>query len=118
MKSRWLDGGYSDDMLVGACAMGHGRTIATPLRAIFYNCMKKDVTFCQAWDFLRRQVFVLTTYGSRGNCMKHSLLFFAYATLNAFPAIAFYASVLILSCAILAGWPVLGLTESDDVDIP
>jgi hypothetical protein len=96
VKTRWLDGGYSDDMLVQACAADHGRAIATPLRAVFCNHMKKDVSFCEAWDFLRRQTFVLTTYGSCRNCCKHILLLFLYATFGAFPAYAFYASLPVL----------------------
>jgi hypothetical protein len=51
VKSRWENGGYSDDMLVAACAADYGRAIATPLRAIFPNGMKKDVTFSDTWDF-------------------------------------------------------------------
>merc|ERR1740130_2079154 len=31
--------------------------------------------------------------------MKHALLFFAYATLNAIPAVAFHASILTLVCS-------------------
>jgi hypothetical protein len=101
VKSRWENGGYSDDMLVAACAADYGRAIATPLRAIFPNGMKKDVTFSDTWDFLRRQIFVLTTYGSCPNCMKHSFLLFAYATLNALPAYAFFTAILTLICLIV-----------------
>merc|ERR1719362_2282716 len=51
VKTQWLEGGYSDDMLVWGCALSHGRTIATPLRGFFFNQLKADVSFAQAWDF-------------------------------------------------------------------
>ena len=60
----WLHGGYSDDMQVQATAQDHGRKIATPLTAIVPNRLKGEVSLGYAWDFLKRQNFVLYTYGS------------------------------------------------------
>lgn len=68
IKTRWLDGGYSDDLIVGGAARDFGRTIATPIRALFPNTVKKDITFDQCWDFIRRQIFTLITYSSCGHC--------------------------------------------------
>lgn len=110
VKSRWLQGGYSDDMLVAACAADGGMVIATPLQALFPNELGCDITFSQAWNFLRRQVFVLTTYGSRRNCLKHSLLLVAYTVGNALPVLSFLATALTWTCVLLTpapSWQVL-----------
>merc|ERR1719203_873523 len=72
IQTRWLEGGYSDDLLVGACARDFDRDVVIPYRAIFPNNVKKDVTFAQAWDFIRRQIFTLVTYGSPLNHIIHS----------------------------------------------
>jgi hypothetical protein len=78
IRTRWTQGGYSDDMLVAACAESNGRSIATPMRAIFPNQIR-DMTFSQSWDFCRRQIFVLTTWSNVRNCLKHSALLSLYA---------------------------------------
>merc|ERR1719330_591434 len=78
IKTRWLEGGYSDDLLVGAAAFDNNRTIATPIRALFPNTVKKDVSFDAAWDFMRRQVFTLITYSSPKHCREATGLYVAY----------------------------------------
>lgn len=103
IKTRWLDGGYSDDLMVGACALDHGRTISTPLRALFPNTVKKDVTFAQSWDFMRRQAFTLTTFGSTRHFCVVSGILFLYGTFTALPLpgliIAYYAGISTPICA-------------------
>merc|ERR1719352_1352012 len=79
LRTCWTQGGYSDDMLVAACAEANGRSIATPLRAIFPNQIKGDTTFSQSWEFCRRQIFVLTTWSRCRNCLKHYTLLILYA---------------------------------------
>lgn len=77
MQAWWRNGGYSDDALLCGFAAEHGRAIATPLTALFPNQVKKSTTFCQALDFIYRQVFVLNTYGSLRHWLKHRWLFFS-----------------------------------------
>ena len=78
----WVDGGYSDDMQVQACAQDNQRTIATPLCAVFPNTLKRAVTASYCWDFLLRQNFVLYTYSTGGHFRRHMFLLFAYTVPN------------------------------------
>jgi len=93
VRTRWINGGYSDDLLVGACAGDYGRTISTPIRAIFPNTVKKDVTWAACWDFMRRQAFTLTTFGSTRHCCIVSATLFIYATFNALPLPSLFLSI-------------------------
>merc|ERR1719203_610257 len=103
IKTRWLNGGYSDDLLVGAAAFDNDRTIATPIRALFPNTVKKDVTFAQSWDFMRRQVFTLITYSSPKHCRMATGLLFVYIIGGFIPAPCTILSFLTLICALIAG---------------
>jgi len=100
VKSRWLDGGYSDDMIVWSCAIESGRAVSTPLCALLPNLVRKDVTLQQAFNFLHRQVFVLTTYASKQHFWQHMLLFLAYGLLNMLQCLALSASALVLVCTL------------------
>merc|ERR1719189_1830836 len=106
IKTRWLNGGYSDDMLVGAAALDHGRTICTPVRALFPNTVKRDVTLCQLWDFLHRQAFALTTCSSGRHCCAVSSMLLVYGVFNCIPLPALLLSLFTTStrsfCAIAA----------------
>lgn len=99
IKTRWLNGGYSDDLLVGACAFDHDRTIATPLRALFPNTVKKDVTFEQAWDFMRRQCFTLITYSSGKHCIIAFGVLIIYGVGGCLPLPSFVLALFTLSFA-------------------
>lgn len=74
----WSKGGYSDDTTVQACAQDNGRTIATPLEAVFAHPVRGDMDLWNAWDFLHRQNFVLTTYVNLPSRIRHYVLFFLY----------------------------------------
>merc|ERR1719221_2246271 len=101
IQTRWVNGGYSDDLIVGACAKDHRRTIATPIRALFPNTVKKDVTFAQTWDFMRRQIFTLITYSSMQHwCMVSGIMFISI--LGGFiPVPCAIMSALTLVCAVI-----------------
>lgn len=75
---RWRKGGYADDMVVLACALDNQRAIATPIEALFANPIKADVSLEDFWNFLCRQIFVMTTYQSFPNRVRHLSLFFVF----------------------------------------
>eukprot|EP00928_Gymnodinium_smaydae_P071762 TRINITY_DN55255_c0_g1_i1.p1 TRINITY_DN55255_c0_g1~~TRINITY_DN55255_c0_g1_i1.p1 ORF type:complete len:518 (-),score=129.75 TRINITY_DN55255_c0_g1_i1:217-1770(-) len=102
IRSRWLDGGYSDDMILEACVLEHGKTIATPVQAVFVNVVSQ-YDFAGAWGFLRRQTFVMRTYISRAMLLRQALLFLLYAVVNGLQALGFYAAVGVLVSSVLAG---------------
>lgn len=74
----WGKGGYADDMSVQACAQDNHRIIATPLEAVFPNPIRADISMWDFWDFLHRQNWVLTTYQSIPNRIRHMALFLLY----------------------------------------
>merc|ERR1719330_356934 len=98
IKTRWLEGGYSDDLLVGAAAFDNNRTIATPIRALFPNTVKKDVSFDAAWDFMRRQVFTLITYSSPKHWREATTLYVVYIIGGFIPLPCTLLSFLTLIC--------------------
>lgn len=55
----WRDGGYSEDFITLAMARYHNRTLAVPKAAIFPNELG-SLEFGRFWNFVCRQVFVLT----------------------------------------------------------
>jgi hypothetical protein len=57
----WRDGGYSEDFILIALCRKHGRTIASPLSAIFLNRLA-PFSWERYWNYVRRQVFVLFTW--------------------------------------------------------
>lgn len=61
----WRDGGYSEDFITLSLARYHNRTLAVPKAAIFPNIIS-TVPFSKFWNFLCRQVFVLTTTYATG----------------------------------------------------
>ncbi|KAF5834628.1 nucleotide-diphospho-sugar transferase [Dunaliella salina] len=63
----WLDGGYSDDLILAAQCGKQGLAVATPSFAIFPQRLEKDVSWRKYWSYLRRQLFVLDTYANRHN---------------------------------------------------
>lgn len=101
IKTRWLNGGYSDDLIVGFAAKDFGRTIATPIRALFPNTVKKDITFAQTWDFIRRQIFTLITYSSGGHCRGVTGILSLSVIGGFIPMPCFFISLLTVICAII-----------------
>ena len=84
----WRDGGYSEDWITLTMARYHNRTLAVPKSAIFPNELG-EIQFSRFWNFLCRQVFVLTNtyatkyqqfiaWGAGGvNATMHALIFLA-----------------------------------------
>ena len=58
----WGEGAYSDDLNLAAVASALGKPILCPAAAVFPIALDGDCTPGQAWNYLRRQQFVLDTY--------------------------------------------------------
>ena len=58
----WGEGAYSDDLNLAATASALGKPILCPAAAVFPIALDGDCTPGQAWNYLRRQQFVLDTY--------------------------------------------------------
>jgi hypothetical protein len=58
----WGDGAYSDDLNLAARASALRRPILCPAAALFPIALDGKCTPGQAWNYLRRQVYVLDTY--------------------------------------------------------
>ena len=75
----YRDGGYSDDLMTACFARHHKRTIAVPKTALFPNEIG-PVELDRFWNFLCRQIFVLTqTY----SCQSQRVMCIAQAWVNA-----------------------------------
>ena len=59
LMDAWRDGGYSEDFITLSMARYHGRSLAAPKAALFPNQVG-GVQFHRFWNFLCRQIFVLT----------------------------------------------------------
>jgi hypothetical protein len=103
LTDAWCDGGYSEDFITLSTARHHRRTIAVPKTALFPNELG-GIQFDRFWNFMCRQVFVLTkTYasgaqrfiafgGSFFNALAHLSIFLG--TLAATPLTLFTAYTL------------------------
>jgi len=58
----WGDGAYSDDLILASLAGALQRRILCPGAAVFPIHLEPRCTAQQAWNYLRRQLFVLDTY--------------------------------------------------------
>ena len=69
----WGDGAYSDDLILAALAGELRRRILCPGCAVFPIHLPARCTLPQAWNYLRRQTYVLDTYTSEHNrcAMEH-----------------------------------------------
>ena len=64
LTDAWRDGGYSEDFITLTLARYHRRSLAVPKTALFPNELG-SVQFDRFWNFMCRQIFVLTqTYAS------------------------------------------------------
>ena len=91
LTDAWRDGGYSEDFITLSMARFHNRSLAVPKSAIFPNELG-ELQFDRFWNFLCRQIFVLTqTYatgaqrfiaiGANGvNASMHAWIFAACVT--------------------------------------
>lgn len=71
----WADGAYSDDLNVAALASARGERVLCPAAAVFPTALPRDVTWPQAWNYMRRQLYVLDTYaGAHNRRINHALL--------------------------------------------
>ena len=59
LADAWRDGGYSEDFITLSFARYHGRTLAVPKASLFPNRVSNE-SARQFWNFLCRQIFVLT----------------------------------------------------------
>jgi len=68
------DGAYSDDLILAALAQERRQTILCPAAAIFPTALPRACSAAHAWNYLRRQTYVLDTYVSEANrCARASL---------------------------------------------
>ena len=64
LTDAWRDGGYSEDFITLTLARYHKRSLAVPKTALFPNELG-SVQFDRFWNFMCRQIFVLTqTYAT------------------------------------------------------
>lgn len=76
LTDAWRDGGYSEDFITLSLTRHHGRSIAVPKAALFPNELG-EVSWGRFWNFLCRQVYVLTqTYATA------SQRYIAYGTIG------------------------------------
>ncbi|KAJ1623082.1 hypothetical protein T492DRAFT_845794 [Pavlovales sp. CCMP2436] len=64
----WRDGGYSEDLITIALCRKHRKAIAMPLAAIFPNRLSEPVSWERYWNYVTRQVFVLSTWAFPYHC--------------------------------------------------
>lgn len=70
----WMDGGYSDDLIVAARSTQLQLPILCPSHAMYPQWLDGDYNLKRYWNYLRRQLFVLDTYSSSHNRRtNHSL---------------------------------------------
>ena len=58
----WGEGAYSDDLILASLAGSLRRRILCPGCAVFPIHLEPRCTAAQAWNYLRRQTYVLDTY--------------------------------------------------------
>ncbi len=63
----WGEGAYSDDLILAALAGARRQRILCPGAAVFPTALEPRCSAAQAWNYLRRQLFVLDTYTSPHN---------------------------------------------------
>ena len=63
----WGQGAYSDDLNLAARAGALGKVILCPAAAVFPITLDGNCTLAQAWNYLRRQQYVLDTYMDNHN---------------------------------------------------
>ena len=103
--STWSNGGYSDDLLVGAICAENGLKIMCPPSALILQPLDGQWTATSFWNYMRRQLFVLATYSSPFSRRMHLALLCANAL--------FFATVVLgLAVSSLAVVPV-SLFKSD-----
>ena len=71
IRELWVNGGIQDDMVLNSCAIENGLFAANLPAAVYFNELKKDITFPFACDFIRRQVVVAGCYHSLGARARH-----------------------------------------------
>jgi hypothetical protein len=59
----WREGGYSDDLLLAALAARDGLPVATHRAALLPQLLQAAPGWAAYWNYLRRQIWVLDTYG-------------------------------------------------------
>uniref|UniRef100_A0A7S3VJX6 ceramide glucosyltransferase n=1 Tax=Dunaliella tertiolecta TaxID=3047 RepID=A0A7S3VJX6_DUNTE len=89
----WLDGGYSDDLILAAQCGKQGLAVATPSFAIFPQRLEKDVSWSKYWNYLRRQLFVLDTYANSHN----RLVNYTMAAVSTYFCVAFCAAAALVA---------------------
>jgi hypothetical protein len=94
----WGDGAYSDDLILAALAGALRLRVLCPGAAAFPISLEPACSAAQAWNYLRRQLYVLDTYTSAHNrCVNHALLLAtvaaAAALLVPLPVMALHAAV-------------------------
>lgn len=78
----YLDGGYSDDLIISCLIQQNGYICAHPLQAIFPSRPAKNYSFSKYWDFITRQFFVNDTYSTGYNRrVCHSILYMILTTI-------------------------------------
>mmetsp|Transcript_35696 Transcript_35696/g.67314 ORF Transcript_35696/g.67314 Transcript_35696/m.67314 type:complete len:367 (-) Transcript_35696:249-1349(-) len=67
ITTSYMNGGYSDDLILASICNANCRKIACPGQALFVNYMDEDISVSKYWNYLRRQLFVLFTCTSVHN---------------------------------------------------
>lgn len=71
----WLDGGYSDDLILAAICSRHRLPVLAPRHAIFPQMLDRDTSWRQFWNYMRRQIYVLDTYsGLHNRRVNHGMM--------------------------------------------
>ncbi len=98
LVSAWRNGGYSDDLIAGTKCFEHGLKIACPEAAHMFQLLDREWTRAKFWNYIRRQLFVLTTYTNPFSYRFHALLLFTNAL--------FFATIILgLAVSALAALP-------------
>jgi cellulose synthase/poly-beta-1,6-N-acetylglucosamine synthase-like glycosyltransferase len=98
LVSAWRNGGYSDDLIAGTKCVEHGLKIACPEAAHMFQPLDREWTRAKFWNYIRRQMFVLTTYTNPFSRRFHALLLFTNAL--------FFATIILgLAVSALAALP-------------
>ena len=93
--SAWRNGGYSDDLIAGTKCFEHGRKIACPEAAHMFqpvDGLEREWSGAKFWNYIRRQLFILTTYTNPFSRGYHALLLLSNALFFATVILGFAVS--------------------------
>ncbi|GBF99914.1 hypothetical protein Rsub_12822 [Raphidocelis subcapitata] len=101
----WREGGYSDDLLLAALAARDGLPVATHRAALLPQLLPAAPGWGAYWNYLRRQIWVLDTYGDDHCRRLHHAALAVHTAASAVLAVSLVAASWQLACAMA---PALG----------